>query len=100
VIFPENACIVIDSDGHPGEVYLEWCDEADAEAIRVRGYVAQLDSEPLHIFADFRDHETTADPGGHPVTECSMARCGMPDAEAVAEMRRMTARLLREVAGE
>jgi hypothetical protein len=95
VIFPENACIVIDSDGHPGEVYLEWCDEADAEAIRVRGYVAQLDSEPLHIFADFRDHVTVRDPEGHPVTECSAERCGWPPGgEALAGTRRRVAAVM------
>jgi hypothetical protein len=101
MIFSDQACIVLGPDGAEGGVYLAWCDAADDEARALRGRVVQLNSEPEHVFADFSDHETTADPAGHPVTECSPGRCGWPaGGEDLAEMRRATAALLRNAAGQ
>jgi hypothetical protein len=58
MIWTERSCIVLGPDDQEGGVYVWWNDDADAEAMAVGGRVVQLNSDPEHLFSDFRPGAT------------------------------------------
>jgi hypothetical protein len=54
MILSDQACVVLGWDGSEHGWYDPWSEETDEEAKAIGGYVVQANSEPAHIFADFR----------------------------------------------
>lgn len=55
MIFSDQACMVLDALGDETGIMGEFSDEIEDAARKIRGYVVQINSEPEHIFADFRE---------------------------------------------
>jgi hypothetical protein len=54
VIFTDQHCIVLDAAGLETGTIGEFSDEIETFARAIGGYVVQVNSEPEHVFADFR----------------------------------------------
>jgi hypothetical protein len=54
MILSDQACVVLGPGDEELGWFDPWSDEADDLARARRGYVVQANSEPAHLFADFR----------------------------------------------